>query len=297
MNTKSLRFIEILLVGVTCAFLQVACNSQTALIEPTNTITVTSSRTITASETPVRTARYTVTQIPNEPVYVTVEEPMIVRKSPDTEGDIISHAPTGQTFRVLGRFSRWLLIDLGEDQTGWIYGAIGLTRLTRELTLVPTIDVALPRFVTPTPLCTPQNVQDTDQALNDAQSTLVTFFDLLSKKEYARAAEFYGGSFYMLRNSNPPVDPKDYATLFQHACEINGLQCLQIKQVVNRDVISQFRFEFEVEFELPDGSLFVLGPCCGGNETDQPPKSRFKYPVVLDCHNRYFVMELPVYVP
>jgi hypothetical protein len=230
-------------------------------------------------------------------VYLIAEKPMIVRIAPDVEANAFVKIPAGQPFPVLGRYIDWLRIDLRDSQTGWVYGATGLTLLTIDLTQVPTIDLPSPRFVTPTPLCTPQSVQNIDLAIVGAQSTLISFFDLLSKSEYARAVEFYGGEYYVLRNSNPLVDPNDYATLFQHACEINGYVCNLDVHVINVKVLSPFQFEFDVEFRLSDGRLFIRGPCCGASATQQPPVTRWKYSVTLDCQGRYFVMELPPYIP
>jgi len=222
---------------------------------------------------------------------------MIVRSGPDVNANAIGQILAEQNYLVVGRYVDWWLIDLGDHKVGWIYGATSLTQISGNHNHVPTIDLPPPQFVTPTPLCTPQSVQDIGQALDDAQSTLVSFFDRLSNKEYNRAAEFFGGDYYMLRDHNPLVDPKDYTTLFQHACEINGAQCLQIKQVIDVKVLSPFKYEFVVEFKLPDGRLFVRGPCCGADETQQPPVSRWKYTVVMDCRGKYLVMELPPYMP
>lgn len=239
----------------------------------------------------------TATPKPTEVAYLIAHEPMIVRYGPDITANVIGQIPADQAYPVIAQYSDWYLIDLGNDQNGWVYGATNATHLDGNRSLVPTLDITPMPFITPTPLCTPQSVKDIEQVLDDAQSTLVAFFDLLNRKEYARAAEFFGGDYYILRNSNPLVDPNDYFTLFQHACEINGFQCLQIKRVVNRKAILPYQYEFIVEFKQPDGSLFVRGPCCGADETQQPPESRWKYTVVLDCTGKYYVMELPPYIP
>jgi len=36
-------------------------------------------------------------------------------------------------------------------------------------------------------------------------------------------------------------------------------------------------YVFQVKFNNPDGSLFILGPCCGASETGMPPVSQLKY--------------------
>jgi hypothetical protein len=56
-------------------------------------------------------------------------------------------------------------------------------------------------------------------------------------------------------------------------------------------------YVFQVEFNNPDGSLFVLGPCCGASETEMPPVSQFEYGVARNADGKFLVMELPPYVP
>lgn len=54
---------------------------------------------------------------------------------------------------------------------------------------------------------------------------------------------------------------------------------------------------FVVELSNPDGTLFVLGPCYGGNETDVPLVSQFEYRVRKLANEKFVVLDLPVYVP
>ena len=140
--------------------------------------------------------------------------------------------------------------------------------------------------------CTGPSSADIEQA----QQTLPAFFDHLNKGEYALAAELYGGSYEILIDHNPSVDPNDHATLWQHACTINGAQCLTIRSIRLKDYHGG-TFLFTVEFNNPDDSLFVQGPCCGGNETDSPPASTFDYMVTKTPDGKFKVMDLPVYIP
>jgi hypothetical protein len=55
-------------------------------------------------------------------------------------------------------------------------------------------------------------------------------------------------------------------------------------------------FRFTIEFQNEDGTVFILGPCCGATEEEMPPRSNFDYPVTLR-EGKYQVMELPVFVP
>jgi len=148
------------------------------------------------------------------------------------------------------------------------------------------------------PACTPADTTETpSEGLEKARNVLTSFFVLLNHREYERAAVLYGGEYQGLRDSNPLLDPQDHAALLKNACEINGLQCLRVKRIVDEKAVSLAEYHFTVEFMNQDGSLFVRGPCCGGNATDFPPESQFAYIVIRNCAGEFFVTELPVYVP
>ena len=77
---------------------------------------------------------------------------------------------------------------------------------------------------------------------------------------------------------------------------MNGLKCLSIRTIVCEEEVSPTEFRFTVEFTNYDGSLFVLGPCCGATETEMPPQTQFVY-TVKRVEDRFLVQDLPVYVP
>ncbi len=72
--------------------------------------------------------------------------------------------------------------------------------------------------------CVPVN-GDVEQA----QQTLVAFFDSLNQGQYAEAVELYGGDYEVLTDNNPSLDPSDYVALWKNACTINGAQCLPVR--------------------------------------------------------------------
>ncbi len=127
--------------------------------------------------------------------------------------------------------------------------------------------------------------------------TLTTFFSHLHAGDYEQAAALFGGSYDIMIDHNPEVNPDDHAALFRNACRINGAQCLEIGSVVLEGRPAPTEFKFAVEFTNDDGSLFVLGPCCGATEADQPPQSVFFYTVVKSTADEYVVLEMPVYTP
>jgi hypothetical protein len=132
-----------------------------------------------------------------------------------------------------------------------------------------------------------------------ARMTLMAFFDALNGGQYTKAEAMYGGSYEELAAMNPSVDASDHAALLESACTVNGFQCLKVKDVVQQVQDWPDTYTFTVEFANLDGSLFVLGPCCGATETDMPPQSRFDFTVmkVPQAGGVFRVQRLPVYVP
>ncbi len=139
--------------------------------------------------------------------------------------------------------------------------------------------------------CVPVN-GDVEQA----QQTLVAFFDSLNQGQYAEAVELYGGDYEVLTDNNPSLDPSDYVALWKNACTINGAQCLPVRTATLERKVGDVCL-FIVEFSNPDGTLFVLGPCCGGSETDFPPVSQFEYRVQRTTDGKFVVLDLPIYIP
>jgi len=130
----------------------------------------------------------------------------------------------------------------------------------------------------------------------EAHEVLVSFLTLLHAKKYAEAVPLYGGDYDSLLVFNPQIDPEDKIALWTWACDNQLLRCLEVRLATFKN-LSGDSYVFQVEFSNPDGSLFVLGPCCGANETEMPPVSQFEYTVSRNAEHRYVVMDLPPYVP
>lgn len=134
--------------------------------------------------------------------------------------------------------------------------------------------------------------------LEHAQQTLIDFFSLLSNGEYEEAAERHAENadlYEWLQQNNPDVDPTDRAALLEAGCTFQ-LVCMEIKQVLSAKQISSDEFLFTVQFATEDGSTFVLGPCCGEDETSMPPISEFEY-LVEKMDSQFLVIGWPIYVP
>jgi hypothetical protein len=140
----------------------------------------------------------------------------------------------------------------------------------------------------------------TDELTDDEQAlqSLVDFFEHLSAGRYEEAGHLYGGSYEVLSEYNPTLDPHDHAAMWQAACTSNGFQCLRVRSArLQEDGSAKAEYRFLVEFFTPDDQLFVRGPCCGASETEMPPESEFLFAVVRTEDGAYRVQDLPVYIP
>ena len=131
---------------------------------------------------------------------------------------------------------------------------------------------------------------------SEAQDVLIDFLTLLHTKKYVEAAPLYGGEYEALQVFNPEIDPEDSVALWTWVCDNQLLQCLQVRSATFEELVGD-AYIFQVEFSNPDGSLFILGPCCGANETEMPPVSQFEFTVTRNADGKFVVMNTPPYVP
>ena len=132
--------------------------------------------------------------------------------------------------------------------------------------------------------------------LEQATAALQSYFQSLSEGRYADAVDLYGGTYEPLTGYNPDINPQAYARLFELGCAANGLQCLQVNEILQSERLDDDTYQFLVTFTGRDGQVFVLGPCCGADETQMPPVSQFTF-TVKRVDGRFKVMDLSVYVP
>jgi hypothetical protein len=144
---------------------------------------------------------------------------------------------------------------------------------------------------------TPQPTQTRlSSTVSEAYDVLVNFLTFLHTRKYADAVPLYGGDYEQLQVFNPEIDPNDQVVLWTWVCENQLLQCLEVRSATFQGQVED-SYIFQVEFSNPDGSLFVLGPCCGANETEMPPISQFEFTVSRNAEHRFVVMNTPPYVP
>lgn len=143
--------------------------------------------------------------------------------------------------------------------------------------------------------CTSQPRQPTSD-VDEARATLVGFLTSLNTGNYEEAVPLYGGEYESLQVFNTQIEPADRLALWRWVCENRLLQCLEVRSAVLQHQEAEV-YVFQVEFNNPDGSLFVLGPCCGANETEMPPVSEFEFTVIRNPGRKFVVMNTPPYVP
>lgn len=137
---------------------------------------------------------------------------------------------------------------------------------------------------------------DVDIDTEEARTSLVSFLNLLQTKKYNEAVPLYGGEYEQLQVFNPQIEPSDHVALWTWVCENQLLRCLQVRSVTLKHHQGD-TYVFQVEFSNPDGTRFVLGPCCGATETEMPPVSQFEYTVTKSAEGKFVVMTMPPYVP
>lgn len=139
--------------------------------------------------------------------------------------------------------------------------------------------------------CSPVN-REAEQA--KAETTMRTFFSTLANGQYTDAVKLYGGDYEILAGWNPDLSPTDLETLWQRACEQNGLVCMEVMEVVHA-VETDDGFDFTVTFKMKDGELFKFTGCCG--ETLPDPITEYVINVKGDGSGNYTVLSMPPYVP
>jgi len=143
-----------------------------------------------------------------------------------------------------------------------------------------------------------QAAQIQDPAVVEAaRQALLEYFNALRAGDYQTVVKWYGGSYDVLADMNPDLSADDKPGLWTRACQQNGFVCtLTVKNWVQIAQLSADQIRFTVELQNPDGSLFVLGPCCGAEVADFPPLTQFDF-IVQRVGESYQVLSLPVFVP
>lgn len=130
--------------------------------------------------------------------------------------------------------------------------------------------------------------------LSAAQQALEDYFKALHSGDFILGAKLYGGPTDGIQTWNPDIKD-NLPALLERACKQNGLVCLLPRSIRYHGPDSRTGYQFLVEFNNPDGSLFTQGPCCG-DDSGVPGITRFVFAVV-PLNDNWQVMDLPPYVP
>lgn len=137
----------------------------------------------------------------------------------------------------------------------------------------------------------PDPEPDGEQEL--ARAAVRTYFLMLSSGNYQSALRYHGAGFEVLKGWNPGVT--DQRVLLEKGCTMNGLQCLQVKEIDNGKRLAPGEYEFKVQFMNENGSTF-MSPVIEGEATgDEGDRSDFTYHA-RNTGQGYVVEELPPYV-
>ena len=129
--------------------------------------------------------------------------------------------------------------------------------------------------------------------VDEAQQILQDYLMALNSGDYTLAAKLYSGDISVLQSWNPDIRD-DLPALLDRACTQNGLQCLVPRLITYRAPDSDGGYNFYVEFNNNDQTLFQQGPCCG--ETSGAPISMFPF-LVEKSGSNLLVTDLTPYVP
>lgn len=139
-------------------------------------------------------------------------------------------------------------------------------------------------------------IRPTPSAPSDpAAEALAAYFAALHEGHFGDGAALYAGSYEVLQDMNPDIEPDDHATLFERYCTQNGGVCLPMGAIVARGVSPDGAALFTIQFVANDGSIFGQGSCCGEPETADR-RTEFAF-TVREVQGAFRVMELPPYLP
>lgn len=135
-----------------------------------------------------------------------------------------------------------------------------------------------------------------DIEASKAEQALLSFYAALSSREYGAAAELYGGSYSVLSTWNPDLEPEAFSDLLRRGCEVNGLQCLEVRRIVSVSRLREKEYRFIAEFSTAGGELFVRRISEDGDLAASRSDSSFSI-VIEDVGEGYQVKGLPPYTP
>ncbi|RJR31636.1 hypothetical protein C4569_01600 [Candidatus Parcubacteria bacterium] len=134
--------------------------------------------------------------------------------------------------------------------------------------------------------------------ITQAQEALITFFKYLSRQDFESALTLFEpdeeNSWEWIANFTIEEDRNNKAEVLKNYCEAVGT-CLEVKIIEAKKEVDDV-YNLVVQFQKPDGGVFVLGPCCGATEEEMPPQNKFNF-TVKKINSVFKVTTAPVYRP
>lgn len=161
-----------------------------------------------------------------------------------------------------------------------------------------------------TSLLLPPEVETTNQSgsttdkieCEKAETALKQYFELLSSGQYEKAVHYHGSGYGYIKQSCPLIDHNNQIELLECGCRF--LVCEPIHRIVDKTIINEKEFIFNVQFIYSDGALkgtlVKSYPYCCGQEPppgeENIPKTEFKY-TVKKVGDNFFIMSPLLYIP
>jgi hypothetical protein len=130
-----------------------------------------------------------------------------------------------------------------------------------------------------------------------AEGALITFFDYLSKNEFAKASKLFSSDeadWESLKVYSPIEETSNKAKVLENYCKAT-LTCLKAK-VLDVKEVANGEYNLVVQFLNNDGTTYIFGPCCGATEKEKPSKDKFDY-TVKKINSMFKVITPPLYRP
>ncbi len=133
-----------------------------------------------------------------------------------------------------------------------------------------------------------------------AEDALVSFFTHLENQDFEKALLFFElddpvNDWEGLESFSPLTeDRRSKANVLKNYCEATGT-CLEAR-VIETKKGNNDTYDLVIQFKNPDGSTFVLEPCCGATEEEMPAQDKFDFKV-KKINNDLKVTTAPVYRP
>ncbi|MBI2473461.1 hypothetical protein HYV70_02835 [Candidatus Uhrbacteria bacterium] len=128
--------------------------------------------------------------------------------------------------------------------------------------------------------------------IDKAKEAVIIFLSSLHDKQYEEASYYYGSDYTQLQDWNPTINKTDYAQLWKNGCEINGLNCLEIRSLEAGQ--KDDAYIVYVWFSNEDGSEFRINTP-DGSSPEETSQNVFPFTVTKSEDGSFKVQTMPPY--